>query len=73
MIGMDISFFMKTFGFDPFEPGVVTPPRNRGGVIFSLSVCLWRNTHFSSLFSVNFPTLYLNSLMFDQNKNRYVA
>ena len=28
---------------------------------------------FSSLFAVNFPTLYFTSLMLDQNENRYIA
>ena len=33
----------------------------------------WRNTHFSSQFSVNFPTFYLSYFIFDQNEIRYVT
>ena len=33
----------------------------------------WRITHFSSQFSVNFPSLYFSSLVSDQSEIRYVA
>ena len=33
----------------------------------------WRDTHFSSLFSINFPTLYRSFFMFDRNEFWYVA
>ena len=94
---------------------IFTPPRNRGGIIFSFQfvcvcVCLsgsaceqnssraaepiwtrfslngcllhWLEPYkgqrdvlhiFSSWFSVIIPTLYLSSLMFDQNEISYVA